>query len=153
MIIGVKASAQYPFTVFKSVPDPPRSSYSMPKYSFPDPLEEIRRSNAANAAARAKAMEIISNDNKNVDGLNVLSGTYSPLRVNIIRRRNGQVEIRCLGIKKNGIWNSCEKEIASLDEIYKNSTNESEKSVILELMEYGNYLLIVNPESEIYIIK
>jgi hypothetical protein len=153
MLIAITSYAQAPFVVYKSVPDPPRSSSSLPDFYFSDPMEDIMRRKAAQAAAHAKAMEIISSDIITADGFNLLNDTYSPLKVRVIHRRNGQVDFQCLGIKKNGTWSSCEQEIASLEIMYQKATKESDKRTILELMEYGNYLLIVNPNSEIYLIK
>ena len=154
MIISITADAQ--FLVYKNVPDPPSSSYSIPNFSFPDPAEEIMRENAAAAAAaaaRARAMEIVSSDIITADGFNYYSETYSPLKVKRILRRNGQSQFFCLGIKKNGKWISCEQEIVSLETMYKNATKEADKNSILELMEYGNYLLVINIDTEVYFIK
>ena len=149
MLIAISSYAQAPFTVFKSAPDPPRSSYSLPNISFPDPMEGIMR----REAAQARAMEIVSSDVISADGLNLFSESYTPLKIKIIERRNGLIQFFCLGIKKNGRWSSCDQEIASLETMYQKATNESDKSTILELMEYGNYLLVINPETEVYIIK
>ena len=152
LFVSVAAYAQSPFMVYKPLIVPERS-YSVPDlfpdYLFPDPLEEYEM----RAAAEAKAREIISSEIISADGLNLYKKSYSPLKVNIIRRRNGNVELLCLGIKKNGVWSPCEKGIASLEIMYKKAESESDKKKILGLMEYGNYLLIVNPQTEIYVIK
>ena len=96
MFIAITSYAQAPFVVYKSVPDPPRSSYSLPDISFPDPMEDIMRQQAA----QARAMEIISSDIITADGLNIMSESYSPLKIKVIQRRNGQTQFFCLGIKK-----------------------------------------------------
>ena len=150
LLMSISASAQ--FTVFQSVPNPPRSSYSVPSITFPDPMEEIERHNAQ-VRAQAYAMEIVSSDIINADGFNYYNEKFSPLKIKIVRRRNGQVEYSCLGIKKNGTWRSCEKEILSLEQMYKHATSESDKTTLLELMEYGNFLLVIDVNTEVYIIK
>jgi len=156
--MSITASAQ--FTIYKPIQEPvvtSQRSNTIPIISFPDPLEERMRNQAVAQAiareAQARAMEIVSSDIITADGYNFISETYSPLKVKIIRRRNGQVELHCLGIKKNGNWSTCEKEIASLEAMYNKATEKSAKDMILELMEYGNYLLIINPKTEVYIIK
>ena len=150
MIISITADAQ--FLIYESVPYP-QQSYSVPNISFSDPAEEIMRIEAAEAAARARAMEIVSSNVITVDGLNYFSETYFPIKVKRIVRRNGQSQVFCMGIKKNGKWISCEQEIAPLELMYKNATKEDDKNTILELMEYGNYLLVINTDTEVYLIK
>ena len=152
LLITDMVNAQAPFTTYKPVILPERS-YSVPNFSFPDPLDELMSDYAAEAAARARANEIVSSNVITADGLNIYNSSYSPLKVKIIRRRNGLVEYNCLGIKKNGNWSVCEKEIISLEAAYKNASSQSDKTAILELMEYGNFLLVVNPDKEVYIIK
>lgn len=147
LILTISSYAQ--FTTYKPVIVPQRSSSTIPDISFPDdPLDEIMRYNAA----QAKAMEIVSSDIINADGFNLISETYSKLKVKVVRRRNGQVNLYCMGIKKNNVWSTCDKEIASLEEMYQKATKESDKTTILGLMEYGNYLLM-NTDTEIYVIK
>ena len=148
MLYTITISAQAPFSVYKPVIVPQRS-YPLPDLSIPDPMEDIIRHNKAVARSR----EIVSSDIITADGFNYISETYNQLKIKIIQRRNGQVEFHCLGIKKNGTWSICEKEIVSLEGMYKAATKESDKKMILELMEYGNYLLIVNPNSDVYIIE
>ena len=75
------------------------------------------------------------------------------MKVKVIQRRNGEVEISCLGIKKNGYWTTCDKGIASLEGMYDKAKTDSDRRTILSLMEYGNYLLIVNSDNEIYVIE
>ena len=147
-MFSTKDHAQAPFGVYKPA-IVPQSSYSVPNISFSDPVEEIMREQAA----QARAMEIVSSNIVTVEGINYISEIYAPLKVKIIQRRNGMTQFYCIGIKKNGKWSICNQEIVSLETMYNNATKESEKETILELMEYGNYLLIVNPNSEVYIIK
>lgn len=75
------------------------------------------------------------------------------MKVRIIQRRNGAVEISCIGIKKNNIWKPYDNEIVSLEAMYRQATTEKDKSTILELMEYGNYMLIINVDNEVYLIE
>ena len=148
MVISITVSAQAPFTTFEPAKVPQRS-YSSPSLPslFPDAdaLEERWR-------REAQEKKIVSSEIVTVDGFNYVSQTYFPLKVRTIQRRNGQVEHYCLGIKKNGAWSTCEKQILSLDVMFKQATTDSDKSMILELMEYGSFLLIMN-DSEMYIIK
>lgn len=88
-----------------------------------------------------------------VNGFEIFSSRYLPMKVKVIQRRNGEVEISCLGIKKNGYWTTCDKGIASLEGMYDKAKTDSDRRTILSLMEYGNYLLIVNSDNEIYVIE
>lgn len=152
ILIAISADAQAPFTTYRPY-IAPQQSYSLPDLSsFPDPMDDMIRRSEARARAKAQAMEIVSSEIKSVDGFNYFSETYFPLKVKIIQRRNGQTEFYCLGIKKNGAWNACEKQIAPLEAMYKQATNDSQKKMVLELMEHGNYLLVVS-DSEVYIIR
>jgi hypothetical protein len=155
MLMSNTANAQAPFTIYKPVTVPERS-YTIPDISFPDPLEDMRKNQAAQAVireAQAQAMEIVSSDIITVDGYNLITEKYFPLKVKIIRRRSGKVEFHCLGIKKQEKWVSCEKEIVPLETLYNQASKKSEKDMILELMEYGNFLLVLDPKTEIFIIK
>ena len=98
-------------------------------------------------------MQIVSSETMTVNAFELYSESYSPMKVKVIQRRNGHVEITCLGIKKNGYWKTCDKGIASLENMYNQAKTESEKSSVLSLMEYGNYLLIIDPDKEIYVIE
>lgn len=147
----ITASVQAQFYIYKPATPPPSQSqsYSIPNVIFSDPTSEIIRERAARAR---EGLEIVSTDIVTADGLNYYTETYYPLKVKVIRRRNGQVEYHCLGIKKNGKWNTCEQEIVPLEAMYKKATKESDKNMVLELMEYGNFLLVIN-DTEAYIIK
>ena len=152
MVISITASAQAPFTTFEPATVPQRS-YSSPSLPslFPDAdaMEErmIRRK-----AAEAQAREIVSSEIITVDAFNYVSEIFCPMKVKIINRRNGQTEYYCLGIKKNGSWSVCEKQIVPLETIYKQATSTADKNKILGLMEYGNYLLVIG-NTEAYLIK
>lgn len=147
MFCTITAHAQSaPFTIWQPAPSPSRS-YSVP---FPSELytgrdymmEELIRSE-----------QIVSSETMTVNGFELYSETNSPLKVKVIQRRSGQMEINCIGIKKNGYWKTCDKGVASLEDMYNKAKTDEDKSSILSLMDYGNYLLIVDPKKEIYVIE
>lgn len=138
--------ARAQFVVYHSAPTP-QSTYSVPMLLDPNEGWE------AQMAARAYVLQIVSSETMTVNGFELYSESYSPMKVKVIQRRNGEMEITCLGIKKNGYWNTCDKGIASLEGMYDNAKTDSDKTTILSLMEYGNYLLIVDPDKEIYVIE
>lgn len=144
MFCTTVAKAQ--FVVYHSVPTP-QTTYNAPM--LPDPNEEWE----ARMAARAYANQIVSSETMTVNGFEIFSSRYLPMKVKVIQRRNGEVEISCLGIKKNGYWTTCDKGIASLEGMYDKAKTDSDRRTILSLMEYGNYLLIVNSDNEIYVIE
>ena len=143
------------FTVFEPVNVPSRS-YSVPNVSFPDPLESYKRAQAqaqAEAYARAQAMEIVSSETVSATGYELYSEKNFPMKVRIVKRKNGDVAITCLGIKKNDVWKPYDNGITSLEEMYRQAKTEKDKSTILGLMELGNFLLIIDPDKEVYIIE
>ena len=147
--ISVSSFAQAPFTTYQPVIVPNTSrSYSLPDISFPDPYEDMMRQQAAQSYAN----QVVSSDVVSADGYNIYTGISSPMRIKVIQRRSGIVQAYCLGIKKGGIWLTYDKEIASLEDMYNNATDNTQKSTILELMEYGSFLLIVDIDSEVYVI-
>lgn len=119
---------------------------------------EIERRAAANAerrrieaAAREEGMKIVSDEVETFNGTNLASKAVVPIKIRIVRRKNGKVDMSCLGIKINNAWKSCESPIISLQEAYQTSTDEDDRALVLELMDLGNYLL--DTGTEIYIIK
>jgi hypothetical protein len=56
-----------------------------------------------------------------------------------------------MGIKNGQNWKPCSKPIISLQNMYNNAHSESEKSMILDLMDLGSYLL--DTGNEMYVIK
>ena len=56
-----------------------------------------------------------------------------------------------MGIKNGQNWRPCNKPIMSLQNMYNNAKSDSEKSMILDLMDLGDYLL--DTGSEMFIIK
>lgn len=148
--ISITVSAQAPFTIWEPAYTPrSRSVPSIPYYSLPDPVEEAERYNATIARAR----QIVSNETVSTTAFEYYSEKMFPMKVRIIQRRNGAVEISCIGIKKNNIWKPYDNEIVSLEAMYRQATTEKDKSTILELMEYGNYMLIINVDNEVYLIE
>lgn len=139
------ANAQ--FTIWQPAITPEPQTYSVPSPSelYPERdymMEELIRSK-----------QIVSSETMTVNGFELYSETISPLKVKVIQRRSGQVEITCIGIKKNGYWKTCDKGVASLEDMYNKAKTDNDKSGILSLMDYGNYLLIVDPNKEIYVIE
>lgn len=146
--------AQAPFVVFTPA-EPPTTSYRVPNY-----IESFTRSQAqaeaeayARIQAQVQAQAIVSNETVSATGYELYSEKSFPMKVRIIKRRNGDVSITCIGIKKNNVWKPYNNGIASLEEMLNQATSDSDKSQILEMMELGNFLLIINPEKEVYIIQ
>ena len=73
------------------------------------------------------------------------------IRARVVTKSNGSVEITCMKIKNSQTWKPCNKPIMSLQSMYNNAKSESEKSMILDLMDLGNYLL--DTGNEMFVIK
>lgn len=103
------------------------------------------------AAANAEGRKVVSDEIQTFNGTNLATKASVPIKVRIIKRNNGSIDISCLGINIGGVWKPCEKPISSLQDMYQKSTSEEEKGMVLGLMDLGNYLL--DTDSEIYIMK
>ena len=118
-----------------------------------DELQQLQESQWLESQFRQieDGWKIVSEEVQIFNGTNLATKALTPIRVRVVKRNRGSVDLHCLGIKKGEIWDPCTKDIVSLQEMYQLSTSNDEKRMILGLMDYGNYLLDTN--EEIYIIK
>lgn len=100
-------------------------------------------------AAEGKA--IVSDDITTSSAINLATKHQSTIRIHTIRRKNGNIDMTCMGIKQGEKWLPCDKPIIALQQMYKSATTQSEKSAILGLMDYGNYIL--DTGKEVFVIK
>ena len=136
-------------------------STQIPESRVPDPYEINRRNSemyqnierkwAAEERAIEEANKVISQEVQLFNGIKLGTNQATSIRANVTTRRNGQVDITCMGIKNGQTWKPCNKPIMSLQSMYNNAKSESEKSMILDLMDMGSYLL--DTGNEMYIIK
>ena len=136
-------------------------STQIPESRVPDPYEINRRNSemyqnierkwAAEERAIEEANKVISQEVQLFNGIKLGTNQSTSIRANVTTRRNGQVDITCMGIKNGQTWKPCNKPIMSLQSMYNNAKSESEKSMILDLMDMGSYLL--DTGNEMYIIK
>ena len=94
---------------------------------------------------------VVSDEIQMFNGIKLGTNAATPIRARVVTKSNGYVEITCMGIKNGQNWKPCSKPIMSLQSMYNNAHSESEKSMILDLMDLGNYLL--DTGNEMYIIK
>ena len=124
-----------------TAPNIPRSSSSN-SWLYSDPLPSSRN---------AETVRIVSDEIQLFNGIKLGSNAATPIRARVVTKSNGHVEITCMGIKNGQNWKPCSKPIMSLQSMYNNAMSESEKSMILDLMDLGNYLL--DNGNEMYIIR
>lgn len=165
MSISSFAQVQWDVTVRK---EPDYTKYGVkyqptetPSRSVPDPYEINRRNSemysnierkwAAEERAYEEANQVVSKEVQLFNGIKLGTNQSTPIRANVETRRNGRVVITCMGIKNGQSWKPCSKPITSLQQMYNNAKSESEKSMILDLMDLGNYLL--DTGNEMYVIK
>ena len=103
------------------------------------------------AAANADGMKVVSDEVQTLNGTNLATKKVTPIRARVIKRNNGTVEISCLGIKNGEVWKPCDIKLISLQKMYQSAVSDKEKSAILGLMDYGNYIL--DTENEVFIVK
>lgn len=70
-----------------------------------------------------------------------------PVQLLLSVKRNGSYTFKCIGIKSNDRWISCDATVEDLEYLYERASN---KEQILEYMEIANYLMKYN--DEIYLI-
>lgn len=168
MLYVTSINAQYTVDV-RVHKDPDYTKYGVQYHSItqpetrkvPDPYEmnrknsEINRSILSGLEANERALmegnKVVSEDIQLLNGINLSTKLSTPIRAKVTTKKNGSIEITCLGIKNGQNWKPCDKPIISLNKMYKSATSESEKSMILDLMDLGNYLL--DTGSELFIIK
>ena len=86
-----------------------------------------------------------------MNGINLTTKAVFPVKVRVIKRNGGAVEMTSLGIKKGEAWLPCNRDLISLQKMYQSATDNNERSAILGLMDYGNYLL--DTDAEVFILK
>lgn len=168
-MLSISTYAQYTYDItIKKEPDytqygvgyTPTTSPNT-KSSVPD-LYEINRQNremmqsienkwAAEERAIQEANKIVSQEVQLFQGIKLGTNQSTLIRANVITRKNGRIDITCMGIKNGQNWRPCSKPIMSLQNMYNNAKSESEKSMILDLMDLGNFLL--DTGNEMYVIK
>lgn len=99
----------------------------------------------------APASTIVSDEVMTINGTNLATKVSTPIKVRVKIWSNGEKAYSCLGIKKGNTWQPCEKSIDSLQYKYRYASSEAEKSLILELMDMGNYLL--DTGTDVYVFK
>jgi len=125
----------------------------------PDPYEAAKKNRELfgnstfgfDERAYEEANQVVSKEIKLFNGTKLGTNQSMPIRANVATRKNGHVDITCMGIKNGDTWKPCNKPIISLQTMYDNAKSDSEKSMILDLMDLGNYLL--DTGNEMYIIK
>lgn len=124
-----------------TAPNIPHSSGS-DSWLYSDPLSTPRNT---------ESVRIVSDEIQLFNGIKLGTNAATPIRARVVTKSNGYIEITCMGIKNGQNWKPCSKPIMSLQSMYNNAHSESEKSMILDLMDLGNYLL--DTGNEMYVIK
>lgn len=124
-----------------TAPSIPRSSSSN-NWLYSDPVP---------SSNNVESVRVVSDEIQLFNGIKLGTNAATPIRARVVTKSNGYVDITCMGIKNGQNWKPCSKPIMSLQSMYNNAKSESEKSMILDLMDLGNYLL--DTGNEMYIIK
>ena len=127
--------------------------------SAPDPYKIARQNRELfgnstlgfDERANKEANRVVSDEVQLFNGIKLGTNAATSIRARVVTKSNGRVEITCMGIKNGQNWKPCSKPIMSLQSMYNNAKSESEKSMILDLMDLGNYLL--DTDNEVYVIK
>ncbi|MCH5307979.1 MAG: hypothetical protein J1E37_07810 [Prevotella sp.] len=114
-------------------------------------MEHERVMDLARMSANTDENKIVYDEVQTFSGTNLATKNSTLIKVHVIKRNNGSVNMSCMGIKTNGIWKPCDKSIFSLQALYTKAKNENERSMVLGLMDLGNYLL--DTGTDIYIMK
>lgn len=138
---GVKYQSTDMSGMKTTAPDIPRSSSSN-SWLYSDPFS---------SNSNAETVRVVSDEVQLFDGIKLGTNAATPIRARVVTKSNGYVEITCMGIKNGQNWKPCNKPIMSLQSMYNNAHSDSQKSMILDLMDLGNYLL--DTGNEMYVIK
>ncbi len=84
--------------------------------------------------------KVISSEIINSGAISFDTGNFYSIQVKTELKRNGNIKMKCIGIKMNNKWVSCECELSDLQEMYQQAKSQSERSSLLELMEFGNFI-------------
>ena len=160
MSISSFAQVQWDVTVRR---EPDYSSYGV-QYQSTDlsgmktTAPNIPRSSSSNSwlysdpfPSNTETVRVVSDEIQMFNGIKLGTNAATPVRARVVTKSNGYVEITCMGIKSGQSWKPCSKPIISLQSMYNNAHSESEKSMILDLMDLGSYLL--DTGNEMYVIK
>ena len=99
----------------------------------------------------AEGNKIVLDEVVTFNGINLATKATTLIKARVIKKNNGNENITCMGIKSGEIWKPCDKSIMSLQKMYQSATSDAEKSMILNFLSYGNYLL--DTEDSVFIIK
>lgn len=103
------------------------------------------------AAANAEGNKTVLDEVVTFNGINLATKTPTLIKARVIKKNNGNVDITCMGIKFGETWKPCNKSIMSLQKMYQSATSDAEKSIVLNFLDYGKYLL--DTEEGVFIIK
>ena len=134
-----------PFTYYQPV-TPRRSQSTLP---LRDPIAENMawiESNAAIARQQQYMNETVHSETVTGLAYHVSKNAIEAVQISVAEKRNGSVELTCIGIKRNDKWTSIKSPVYDLQQIYNNcKENESEaKSNILSMMEVANFCFFLD---------
>ena len=112
----------------------PSTSYSIP--NPPSLFDEIERDHYEN--------QEVQSDVINSCAVSTSTGNVYQIQVKTALRRNGIIDLTCIGIKMNNKWISCTSNVTNVEDIYRNAKTQSEKSAALEMMEVASYTFKYN---------
>jgi hypothetical protein len=137
LLFAVSMTAQAQFVEYTPNYSTIRPSTS---YSIPNPFSsldaEIERHHYQN--------QIVESEVINSCAVSTSTGNVYPIQVKTNLKRNGIIELICIGIKMNNKWISCESYLTDVEDIYRNAKTQSEKSAALEMMEVASYTFKYN---------
>lgn len=135
----------------KYIPNKEYGNSSAPKIMKSSGSSNWLYSDPLPSRSNSESVKIVSDEIQLFNGIKLGTNAATPIRARVVTKSNGYVEITCMGIKNGQTWKPCNKPIMSLQSMYNNAHSDSQKSMILDLMDLGNYLL--DTGNEMYVIK
>ncbi|MBR1667380.1 MAG: hypothetical protein IJ693_03755 [Bacteroidaceae bacterium] len=136
LVAATTAQAQFVQYTPVTTPTTPKSN----SYSYSDPFSDID----AEIARHHYQNQVVESDIINSCAINPNTGNVYSIQVKTEMKRNGNYTLKCIGIKMNNKWISCESDLSDLRDAYKEAKTQSDKSFLLELMEIANFAFIYN---------
>lgn len=100
------------------------------------------------ARQRAEGRKIVDSDHMKTIALCLDTEKIHDIRVHMQERKNGEIEVKVIGIKNENIWKSCSTNVGHLVNLLNSypASDEENRSFVLSLMEVASLYFVYNEQ-------
>lgn len=140
LMLSSLAFAQYSINPVTYTPI--EQTLSMPNESFSLPYDDYYFPHSK----RNNSVKVTDKTTIKATAYELESSKLYEVQITVTEYSNGNINLKCCGIKENDKWTPISAEVSSLQEIYDsiNSTDTEAKSTILSLMEFSDFIMLHN---------